>query len=105
MHIKQLIRPLVFTCLLSASQALYAERPPNFIFILSDNIAELAKTAGYATATFGKWGMGFFDSTGAPQKQGVDHFFGYKQESGYDLSSLPEDEFDRLTRRFSRSFL
>mgnify|MGYP005840563663 CR=1 FL=1 len=40
-------------------------------------IAEVAKAAGYATATFGKWGMGFFDSTGAPQKQGVDHFFGY----------------------------
>ena len=40
-------------------------------------IAEVAKSADYATATFGKWGMGFFDSTGAPQKQGVDHFFGY----------------------------
>lgn len=40
-------------------------------------IAEVAKAAGYATATFGKWGMGFFDGTGAPQKQGVDHFFGY----------------------------
>lgn len=52
-------------------------------------IAEVTKTAGYATATFGKLGMGFFDSTGGPQKQGVDHFFGYKQESGYDLSSLP----------------
>ena len=40
-------------------------------------IAEVAKAAGYATATFGKWGMGFFDGSGAPQKQGVDHFFGY----------------------------
>jgi arylsulfatase A-like enzyme len=40
-------------------------------------IAEVAKTAGYATATFGKWGMGFFDTTGSPSKQGVDHFFGY----------------------------
>ena len=40
-------------------------------------IAEVAKSAGYATATFGKWGMGFFDTSGAPQKQGVDHFFGY----------------------------
>ena len=151
---KHLIRPLALCCLLSASHALAAERPPNFIFILSDDIAqgdlgsygqeiiqtprldrmaaegtrylqaycgssvcapsrasfftglhvghcpirgnwevapegqlplpaetvtiaEVAKTAGYATATFGKWGMGFFDSTGAPHKQGVDHFFGY----------------------------
>ena len=40
-------------------------------------IAEVAHSAGYATATFGKWGMGFFDTSGAPSKQGVDHFFGY----------------------------
>jgi len=40
-------------------------------------IAEVAKKAGYATGTFGKWGMGFFDSTGSPMRQGVDHFFGY----------------------------
>lgn len=40
-------------------------------------VASVAKSADYATATFGKWGMGFFDSAGAPQKQGVDHFFGY----------------------------
>lgn len=40
-------------------------------------IAEVAKAAGYSTSTFGKWGMGFFDSTGSPAKQGVDHFFGY----------------------------
>jgi len=40
-------------------------------------IAEVAKSANYATATFGKWGMGFFDTSGSPHKQGVDHFFGY----------------------------
>ncbi|MEL7264128.1 MAG: sulfatase-like hydrolase/transferase, partial [Planctomycetota bacterium] len=40
-------------------------------------IAETLKTAGYATGTFGKWGMGFFDTSGSPMKQGVDHFFGY----------------------------
>lgn len=40
-------------------------------------VANVLKSSGYATATFGKWGMGFFDTTGAPQKQGVDHFFGY----------------------------
>lgn len=40
-------------------------------------IGEVAKSAGYNTATFGKWGMGFFDSTGSPSKQGIDHFFGY----------------------------
>lgn len=40
-------------------------------------IAEVAKAANYATATFGKWGMGFFGSSGDPSNQGVDHFFGY----------------------------
>ena len=40
-------------------------------------IAEVARAAGYATATFGKWGMGFFDTSGSPLQQGVDHFFGY----------------------------
>ncbi|MEM9827378.1 MAG: arylsulfatase [Planctomycetota bacterium] len=40
-------------------------------------IAEVAKRAGYATATIGKWGMGYFDTSGSPLKQGVDRFFGY----------------------------
>ncbi len=35
-------------------------------------IGEVAKGADYATATFGKWGMGFFDTSGSPQKQGID---------------------------------
>ncbi|MEL6104647.1 MAG: arylsulfatase [Planctomycetota bacterium] len=56
------------------------EVPPEGQLPLPDatvTIAEVAKSAGYATATFGKWGMGFFDSTGSPKRQGVDHFFGY----------------------------
>jgi arylsulfatase A-like enzyme len=40
-------------------------------------IGEVAKAAGYATSTFGKWGMGFFDTSGGPHKQGIDRFFGY----------------------------
>ncbi|MEM0927284.1 MAG: arylsulfatase [Planctomycetota bacterium] len=40
-------------------------------------IAEIAKSAGYRTGTFGKWGMGFFGTTGDPLRQGVDRFFGY----------------------------
>jgi len=39
--------------------------------------AELLKGQGYATACMGKWGMGFFDTTGSPLKKGFDHFFGY----------------------------
>jgi arylsulfatase A len=40
-------------------------------------IARLLKLAGYVTGIIGKWGLGNFDSTGDPQKQGFDHFFGY----------------------------
>jgi arylsulfatase A len=40
-------------------------------------IAQVLKSAGYATACIGKWGMGMFDTTGSPLKVGFDHFFGY----------------------------
>jgi arylsulfatase A-like enzyme len=40
-------------------------------------VAELLKKKGYRTACTGKWGMGMFDTTGSPLKQGFDHFFGY----------------------------
>jgi arylsulfatase len=40
-------------------------------------IARLLRGAGYATGMIGKWGLGMHDSTGAPHKQGFDHFFGY----------------------------
>ena len=35
------------------------------------------KDAGYATGAFGKWGLGPIASTGDPNEQGVDRFFGY----------------------------
>jgi arylsulfatase A len=43
----------------------------------SFTVAELFKNAGYTTAAFGKWGLGFVDSSGAPDKMGFDTFFGY----------------------------
>lgn len=43
----------------------------------SETLFHDLKAAGYATAAFGKWGLGFIGSTGDPQKQGVDRFFGY----------------------------
>jgi arylsulfatase A-like enzyme len=35
------------------------------------------KKAGYATSAFGKWGMGEYGTSGAPDRHGIDHFFGY----------------------------
>jgi len=40
-------------------------------------VAQILKSAGYATACTGKWGMGQFDTTGSPLKKGFDHFYGY----------------------------
>ena len=40
-------------------------------------IAKVLQDAGYVTGAFGKWGLGTVGSTGDPQKQGFDHFYGY----------------------------
>ncbi|MFN4258410.1 MAG: arylsulfatase [Gemmataceae bacterium] len=40
-------------------------------------VAEVLKAAGYTTGLIGKWGLGEPDSTGVPNKQGFDYFFGY----------------------------
>jgi arylsulfatase A-like enzyme len=47
----------------------------------SVTIAELLKTKGYSTGAFGKWGLGFIDTEGDPNKQGFDEFFGYNCQS------------------------
>ena len=43
----------------------------------SNSMAKLFKNAGYATGVFGKWGLGFPNSTGNPIAQGFDVFYGY----------------------------
>ena len=40
-------------------------------------VAKILKEAGYTTGAFGKWGLGRIGTTGDPNKQGFDHFFGY----------------------------
>lgn len=37
----------------------------------------LLRDAGYTTAAFGKWGLGFITTSGDPQKKGFDEFYGY----------------------------
>jgi arylsulfatase A-like enzyme len=44
-------------------------------------VAELFKQGGYATACTGKWGMGYFNTTGSPLRKGFDRFFGYNCQS------------------------
>lgn len=40
-------------------------------------IAEVLQSAGYTTAMIGKWGLGEPGTSGLPNKQGFDHWFGY----------------------------
>ena len=39
------------------------------------------KSLGYATGGFGKWGLGAVGSTGDPNAQGMDEFFGYNDQA------------------------
>lgn len=43
----------------------------------TETIGRLLQREGYKTACIGKWGLGNFNSVGAANKQGFDHFFGY----------------------------
>lgn len=39
------------------------------------------KRLGYTNGGYGKWGLGFVESTGSPLKQGFDHFFGFNDQA------------------------
>lgn len=64
--------------MLPETKALGAEFPgQNPIPDEEVTIAEMLKAKGYATAAIGKWGLGHFGSTGDPNKQGFDLFYGF----------------------------
>jgi len=43
----------------------------------TETLPRMLKRAGYTTALIGKWGLGGPGSTGTPDNQGFDYFFGY----------------------------
>jgi len=53
--------------------------PEGRVPLLPENVtvAEVFKQAGYATGIVGKWGLGEPGTTGIPNKQGFDFWFGY----------------------------
>jgi arylsulfatase A len=58
-------------------------------------VASVLASAGYATACTGKWGMGMFDTSGSPLKNGFSHFFGYncqRQAHSYFPKYLYDDD-------------
>lgn len=49
-------------------------------------IGHQLQKAGYKTSIFGKWGLGAPESTGIPNRQGFDYFFGYNcQRQAHNL--------------------
>jgi len=42
-------------------------------------VAEVLKQAGYVTGITGKWGLGEPDTSGVPNRQGFDEWFGHRQ--------------------------
>src|SRR5687767_780847 len=58
-------------------------------------LARALKARGYATAMVGKWGLGGPGTTGVPNKQGFDFFFGYldqRQAHNYYPTHLWKNE-------------
>ena len=55
------------------------------------------RNAGYATGAFGKWGLGPVGSTGDPNEQGVDKFFGYNCQT-LAHSYYPDHLWDNGTK-------
>ena len=53
------------------------------VSLLSEDVtvAEQLKQAGYATGLVGKWGLGEPGTTGIPNRQGFDTFFGYLNQA------------------------
>ncbi len=59
-------------------------------------IAEMLKKAGYATGIVGKWGLGAPMTTGLPNRQGFDYFYGFicqRQDHTYYPGHLWENEY------------
>jgi uncharacterized sulfatase len=80
-------------------------------------LAHLFEEAGYATALFGKWGLGEVGSAGHPNRMGFDAFFGYlnqrhahnyypsflfRDEARVPLANVPEKE-DEVGAGWARS--
>jgi len=68
----------------SLDPAPYGFREREGQFPLADSIRtipEMLKTAGYSTGAFGKWGLGGPETSGEPNHQGFDEFYGYVCQS------------------------
>jgi len=73
------------SCLMTGRHTGHTRIRGNFSFdgkrvpLMPDDVtvAEVMKKAGYTTGIIGKWGLGEPETTGIPNKQGFDYWFGY----------------------------
>ncbi len=64
--------------MLPETKALGAEFPGQHPLPAEEvTLAEVLKARGYATAAIGKWGLGHFGTSGDPNRQGFDLFYGF----------------------------
>lgn len=74
--------------------------PPEGQFPLPDSsvtFVQLLQKAGYKTGAFGKWSLGFINTSGSPSKKGFDHFFGYNCQT-LAHNYYPDHLWDNDTR-------
>jgi arylsulfatase A-like enzyme len=67
-------------CLMTGKHTGHATVRGNADISLTDKdttLATLLKPTGYTTANIGKWGLGEAGTSGVPNRQGFDFFFGY----------------------------
>jgi len=70
-------RSVLMTGLHGGHTAVRANDGATPILLEDVTLAQMLKSAGYATGGFGKWGLGDVGTTGVPSKHGFDEFFGY----------------------------
>jgi len=75
-HVCQPSRCVLMTGLHTGHTAVRANNVNQLLLPEDVTVAELLHDHGYATGGFGKWGLGYEETTGHPNRQGFDEFFG-----------------------------
>ena len=76
-HVCQPSRSVLMTGLHTGHTAVRANHVDQLLLDEDVTVAEILKKQGYATGAFGKWGLGFEQTSGHPNRQGFDEFFGH----------------------------
>jgi len=69
-------RSVLMTGLHTGHTPIRENGPGKYLVPEDVTVAEVVKQAGYVTGCFGKWGLGVEGTTGHPNRQGFDDFFG-----------------------------